>query len=120
MDKSPFEKRKREVLRASCVGQPREMVNFFCAPTKSMSTSIRIEKALDGLRQGYGVSVGLISEPKVKAIRYGAKVAFNSSSLKMYNEDLNTLERFAYAHDEIEKLSGQLLLDTAARLPNTL
>ena len=26
---------------------------------------------------------------------------------------------FAYAHDEIEKLSGQLLLDTAARLPNT-
>ena len=38
----------------------------------------------------------------------------------MYNEDLNTLEVFAYAHDEVEKLSGQLLLDTAARLPNTL
>ena len=120
MDESPFEERKLEVLRASCVGQPREMVNLFCAPMKSMSTSIRIEKALDRLRQRYGVSGGLTSEPKVRAIRHGAKVAFNSSSLKMYNEDLNTLEVFAYAHDEVEKLSGQLLLDTAARLPKTL
>ena len=120
MDESPFEERKLEVLRASCVGQPREMVNLFCAPMKSMSTSVRIEKALDRLRQRYGVSGGLTSEPKVRAIRHGAKVAFNSSSLKMYNEDLNTLEVFAYAHDEVEKLSGQLLLDTAARLPNTL
>ena len=56
VDESPFEERKLEVLRASCVEQPREMVNLFCAPMKSMSTSIRIEKALDRLRQRYGVS----------------------------------------------------------------
>ena len=36
MDESPFEERKLEVLRASCVGQPREMVNLFCAPMKSI------------------------------------------------------------------------------------
>ena len=96
------------------------MVNLFCAPMKSMSTSIRIEKALDRLRQTYGVSGGLTFEPKVRAIRHGAKVVFNSSSLKMYNEDLNALEVFAYAHDEVEKLSVQLLLDTAVRLPDTL
>ena len=46
MEESPFEERKLEVLRASCVGQPCEMVNLFCAPMKSMSTSERIEKAL--------------------------------------------------------------------------
>ena len=66
------------------------------------------------------MSGGLTSEPKVKAMRNGAKVAFNSSSLKMFNEDLNTIEVFAYAHDEVHKLSGQLLLDTAGRLPNLL
>ena len=35
----------------------------------------------------------------------------------MFNEDLNTLEVFAFAHDEPGKLSGQLLLDTTGRLP---
>ena len=51
MSESPFEERKLEVLRASCVGQPREMVNLFCVPMKNMSTSRRIEKTLDRLRQ---------------------------------------------------------------------
>ena len=110
MDDTPFEERKLKVLRAYCVGQPREMVNLFCAPMKSMTTALRIAKALDRLKQRYGVSEGLTSEPKVKAIRNGAKVAFNSSSLKTFNEDLNTLEMFVFAHDEVHKLSGQLVL----------
>ena len=38
----------------------------------------------------------------------------------MYNEDLNTLQVFAYAHAAYNKLSGQLLLDTANRLPSAL
>ena len=84
---------------------------------KSMSTSERIEKALSRLRQRYGVTAGFTSEPKVKAVRHDPKVSFNSASLKMFNEDLNTLKVFAYAHDEPGKLSGQLLLDTAGRLP---
>ena len=50
--------RRLEVLRASCVGQPREMVNLFCAPLKNMTTTQRIEKALDRLRQRYGVPGG--------------------------------------------------------------
>ena len=82
--------------------------------------SQRIEKALGRLRQRYGVSGGLTSEPKIIAIRNGSKVAFNASSMKMYNEDLNTLEVYAFAHDEVDKLSGQLLIDTASRLPNLL
>ena len=120
MEESPIEERRLEVLRASCVGQPREMVNLFCAPMKNMSTAQRIEKALDRLRQRYGISGGFSSEPKVRAVRHGPKVSFNATSLKSFNEDLNTLEVFAYAHDEVEKLSGQLLLDTASRLPNIL
>jgi len=120
MNESPFEERRLEVLRASCVGQPREMVNLFCVPMKNLSTSVRIEKALDRLRQRYGVSGGLTSEPKVIAVRNGPKVSFALASLKMFNEDLNTLEVYAYAHDEVEKLSGQLLMDTANRLPNVL
>ena len=40
--------------------------------------------------------------------------------MKSFNDDLNTLEVYAYAHDEYHKLSGQLLIDTANRLPNTL
>ena len=109
MDESPYDERRLEVLRASCSGPPREMVNLFCAPMRSMTTSQRIEKALDRLRQRYGVSGGLTSEPKIMAIRHGVKVSFNATSLKLSNEDLITLEVYAYAHDEYEKLSGQLL-----------
>jgi len=87
---------------------------------KNLSTSERIEKAVSRLRQRYGVTAGFTSESKVKAVRHGPKVSFNSPSLKMFNEDLNTFEVFAYAHDASEKLSGQLLLDTAGRLPNIL
>ena len=53
MDESPFEERKLELLQASCIGQPQEMVISFSAPMKSMSTSIRVEKALDRLPQRY-------------------------------------------------------------------
>ena len=120
MDENPYDDRKLEVLRASCTGQPREMVNLFCVPMKNVSTSTRTEKALDRLRQRYGVSGGLTSEPKIIAIRNGRKVLSDLNSLKMYNEDLNTLEIFAMAHDEVEKLSGQLFLDTASRLPHVL
>ena len=56
MSESPCDKRRLEVLRASCIGQPREMVNLFTAPMRSMSTVQQIEKALDRLRQRYGVS----------------------------------------------------------------
>ena len=61
-----------------------------------MSTSERIKKALNRLRQRYGVTAGFTSEPKDKAVRHGLKVSFNSASLKMLNEDSNTLEVFAY------------------------
>ena len=81
MNESPYDERKLEVLRAACVGQPREMVKPFCPRMKSMTTAQRIEKALDRLRQRYGVSSGLTSEPKVIAIRHGAKVNFTASSL---------------------------------------
>ena len=64
MDESPYDERRLEVLRASCTGQPREMVNLFCVPLKNMDTSTRIEKALERLRQRYGVSGGLTTEPK--------------------------------------------------------
>ena len=117
VDESPYPERRFEVLSASCVGQPREMVNLFFAPMKSLSTSQRIEKALDRLCQRYGVPSGLTSEPKIIEIRNEPKVTLNSTSLKNFNEELNTLKVFAYAHDEIDKLSGQLLLDVANRLP---
>ena len=120
MHESPLEERRLEVLRASCVGQPREMVNLFFAPLKGMTTGQRIEKALERLRQRYGVSGGFASEPKVVEIRFGPKVVHTAMSLKAFNEDLDTLEVFAYAHDQIDKLSGQLLLDTANRLPGNL
>ena len=117
MDESPYPERRFEVLKASCVGQPREMVNLFFAPMKSLSTSQHIEKALDRSRQGYGVPSGLTSEPKIIEIRNGLKVTLNSYSLKNFNEELNTLEVFAYAHNQIDQLSGQLLLEVANRLP---
>ena len=120
MKESPYDERRLEVLRASCVGQPREMVNLFCAPMRGLTTSQRIKKALDRLRQRYGVLGGLSSEPKVMAIRNAPKVTNDLPSPKMFDEDLNTLEVFAFAHDEAEKLSGQLLFDIASRLPNVL
>ena len=120
MDESPYPERRFEVLRASCVGQPREMVNLFFAPMKAMTTSQRIEKALARLKERYGAPAGLTSEPKVREIRHGPSISFNTASLKSFNEELNLLEVYAYAHNELEKLSGQLTLDTANRLPNFL
>ena len=87
MSKSQNDERKLEVQRTSCSGQPHEMVNLFLAPIKNMSTSQRIEKAIDRLRQEYGVSGGLITESQIIAIRNGPKVIFNATSLKSFNED---------------------------------
>ena len=87
---------------------------------KNLSTSERVEKAIARLRERYGVLGGLITEPEIVRIRTGSKVVDTVASLKAFNEDLNTLEVFAYAHDEVEKLSGQLLLDVAYRLPGVL
>ena len=98
--KAPMTNVRLEMLRASCVGQARDMVNLFCAPMRGLTTSQRIEKALDRLRQNYGVSGGLSSEPKVMAIRNAPKVTNDLPSLKMFLEDLNTLEVIAFAHDE--------------------
>ena len=120
MAESPCQERRLEILRASCSGQPRETVNLFLAPMRNLLTSERIEKALDRLRQRYGVSGGLTTEPLVGAIRNRSKISFNAASLKLFNEDLNTLEVFAYAHNEVEKLSGQLLMDVANRLSGVL
>ena len=106
MSESPCHERRLEVFRASCKGQPREMANLFIAPMRSTSTAQQIEKALDRLCQRYGVSGGFTSKPKVRAIRYGPKVAFTSNSLKFLNEDLNLLEVFAYAHDETTNSLG--------------
>ena len=108
------------MLRASCIGQPREMTNLFCASMRGMTTAQRIEKAWNRLRQRYGVTRGLTSEPKIIAIRHGPKVSLTSASLKLFNEDLNSMEVFAYAHGVCNRLTGQLLLDTANRLPNFL
>ena len=55
---------------------------YFLASMKSLSTSQRIEKALNRLRQRYGVPGGLTSEPKIIEIRNGSKVTLNSTSLK--------------------------------------
>ena len=120
MSKSPCDERRLEVFRASCIGQPREMVNLFIAPMRCMSTAQQIEKALDRLRQRFGVSGGLTTEPQIIDIRLGPRVVFSTASLKSYNEDLNTLEVFAYAHDEVEKLSLQLLMDVVNCLPGVL
>ena len=57
---------------------------------------------------------------KIKKKRTGSKVVHTVASLKSFNEDFNTLEVFAYAHDEVGKLSGQLLLDVANRLLGVL
>ena len=48
---------------------------------------------MTGLRQRYGVSGGPTSEPKIMDVRHGPEVIFNVSSLKAFNEDLNTLEQ---------------------------
>ena len=78
MSESPCDERRLEVLRAFCIGQPREMVNLFIAPTRSMSTAQRIEKALNHLRQRYGVSGGLTTKPQIIDIRLGPRVVFNT------------------------------------------
>ena len=104
MNDAPCDEQRLVVLRASCVGQPLEMVNLFVAPIKSLSISQLIEMALGRLRQGYGAPGGLTTEPKIIEISSGSVVSFNVASLKHVNEDLNTLEVFAYAHDEFQKL----------------
>ena len=53
-------------------------------------------------------------------IRTGPRAATSVASLKGFDKDLNTLEVYAHAHDELDKLSRQLMLDTANRLPGVL
>ena len=117
MQESSYDERRLEVLKASCIGQLREMVNLSFAPMRNMNTFKGIERALDRLRQRYGVFGGLTSEPKIAKIRTGPTVAMSVDSLKAFNEGLNTFEVYAHAHDELDKLLGQLMSDTANGLP---
>ena len=87
---------------------------------KNLSTSERVEKAIARLRERYGVSDGLITEPKIVGIRAVSRVPHTVASLKIFNIDLNSLEVSAYVHDEVKKSSGQLLLDVVNRLPGVL
>ena len=64
--------------------------------------------ALSRLKQPYGVPGGLTTEPIIVDICKGPVVSFNVEALKVFKEELNILEVFAYAHDEYERLSGQL------------
>ena len=90
MSKSPCDESSLKVLRASCTGQPREMVNLFIAPIRNMLRAQRIAKTFDRLRQRCGVSGGLTTKPQIIKICLGPKVMFNTALLKSYNEDLNT------------------------------
>ena len=49
MSKLLLEERRLEVLRASYVGQPRKKANLVFAPLRGITTSQRIERALDRL-----------------------------------------------------------------------
>ena len=92
---SPHQDQWLEISRATCVSQPREMINLFFAPFKSMTTEQRMDRldrigmdrygydrALDRLRQRYGVSSGFLSEPKVLEIPKGSKITHSITSLK--------------------------------------
>ena len=93
------------------MGQSHEIVNVFSLQMKNVtSMSSRTAKALEWFGQKYGVSGGLTPKLKIIAIQNGPKVLNHLNSLKMYKEDLNTLEIFAVAHDEAENLSRQLFL----------
>ena len=81
MSEITCDERNLEALRASCSGQPREMVNLFLAPMKNMSTSQRIEKAIDCLHQRYGVSGGLTTEPQIIAVRNGPLISYRLNLL---------------------------------------
>ena len=54
------------------------------------------------------------------AIRNAPKVTNGLPSLTVFIKDLNTLEVFAFAHDEAKKHFRLLLCDIASRLPNVL
>ena len=113
MHKSPYVERRLKVLKTSCIGERREMVNLVFAPMRNISSSKRIERALDRLNQRYGLSGGLTSEPKITKIRTGSRVAMSVVSPQGFNEDLKTFEVYAHAYDKLDKLFGQLMLDTA-------
>ena len=51
MNQCPISERRLEVLRAAYVGQPCEMVNLFFGPMRGLSTSERVEKALERLKK---------------------------------------------------------------------
>ena len=44
--------------------------------------------------------------------------SFIAMSLKLFNEDLNILEVYAYVHDEYQKHLGNYLQNTSNHLPN--
>ena len=86
MSESPCSKRHLEILRPSCVGQPRELVNLFFAPMKNLSMSEWVKKAIARLCKRYGVLGGLITEPEIVRICIGSKVVHIVASLKAFNE----------------------------------
>ena len=84
------------------------MVNLFFAPFKNMTTQQRIDRALERLRQRYGVLRGFVSESKVAEVRNGPKVTHTVSSLKSFKVNLHSF-RFSFVF--IRFFTFLLLLD---------
>ena len=87
MAESPCQERRLEILRASCSGQPREIVNLFLAPMRNLSTSDyaqsffkndQTEKSRDhGAVTGHGSAVRVRS-----AVVSSSKLPHNSENAK--------------------------------------
>ena len=117
MNKSSNDECKIGVLQTSCIGQLHEMINLFETPITGVLMSQRNEIELDNLHQRNEVSGVFTIEMKIIKICNGSVIIFSLNSLKQFNEYLNMLEIFAYAHNESEKLSGPILIDVKWHLP---
>ena len=66
MHESPYDERRLEVLRASCIGQPREMVNLFFAPMRNMNASSALKELWTVCVSDMAFLVGLLQNLKLR------------------------------------------------------
>ena len=76
-----------EVLRASCQGVPREIVNQLNYRMDGITETQRVEKALTRLRERYGATNGFMSEKRILEICQGPKIqSWTVASLKDFKD----------------------------------
>ena len=117
MDRCTYPDRKLALLRASCVRSASQTIAVVISDTPGLKDDVKVNMALNRLRQRFGISGGFLNEPSGK-IRNVPKMTDTSvDAWRLFKDELTQCFVFAHSYKQLSQLEGRFVVDLARRLP---